>query len=48
MNFPFPPLKLPNRGREEYSKIIHFIPSSQTRPERGLLPLSKIQTKCPF
>ena len=38
MNFPFPPLKLPNKGNEEYSKIIHFIPlhfipSSQTRPK---------------
>ena len=25
MNFLFSPLKLPNRGREEYSKIILFI-----------------------
>ena len=25
MNFPFPPLKLPNKGREEYFKIILFI-----------------------
>ena len=25
MSFPFPPLKLPNKGREEYSKIILFI-----------------------
>ena len=25
MNFPFSPLKLPNKGREEYSKIIIFI-----------------------
>ena len=39
MNFAFPPLKLPNKGREEYSKIIlfihfHFIPFSP--PKRGL------------
>ena len=31
MSFPFPPLKLPNKGNEEYSKIIlfthfHYIP----------------------
>ena len=26
MNFLFPPLKLANKGREEYSKIILFIP----------------------
>ena len=26
MNFPFPPLKLPNKRREEYSKIIILIP----------------------
>ena len=26
MNFPFPLIKLPNKGREEYSKIILFIP----------------------
>ena len=25
MSFPFPSLKLPNKGREEYSKIILFI-----------------------
>ena len=39
MNFPFPPLKLLNKGREEYSKIIlfipfHFIPFPP--PKRGL------------
>ena len=38
MSFSFPPLKLPNKGNEKYSKIIHFIPfhfipSSQTRPK---------------
>ena len=26
MSFPFPSLKLPNKGRKEYSKIILFIP----------------------
>ena len=26
MDFPFPLLKLSNKGREEYSKIILFIP----------------------
>ena len=26
VSFPFPPLKLPNKGRDEYSKIILFIP----------------------
>ena len=36
IDFPFPPLKLPNKGRKKYSKIIlfipfHSIPSSQTR-----------------
>ena len=39
MNFPFLPLKLPNKGMEEYSKIIlfipfHFIPFPP--PKRGL------------
>ena len=39
MNFAFPPLKLPNKGREEYSKIIFFIPFyfiSFSPPKRGL------------
>jgi len=36
IDFPFPPLKLSNKRRKEYSKIIifihfHSIPSSQTR-----------------
>ena len=26
MDFPFPPLKLPNKGMKEYSKMILFIP----------------------
>ena len=39
MSFLFPPLKLPNKGREEYSKMIifisfHFIPFPP--PKRGL------------
>ena len=39
MNFPFPSLKLPNKGNEEYSKIIlftyfHYIPFSPSK--RGL------------
>ena len=39
MNFLFPPLKLPNKGREEYSKIILFIrfySISFPPPKRGL------------
>ena len=46
MNFPFPPLKLSNKGREEYSKIIlfiHFHSIPFLSPKRGLsLKLSKI------
>ena len=45
MNFPFPPLKLPNKGREEYSKIIlfihfYFIPFSP--PKRSLNETSEL------
>ena len=39
MSFPFPPLKLPNKGREEYSKMILFIPFhsiSFSPPKRSL------------
>ena len=39
MGFPFPLLKLPNKGREEYSKIILFIPFLSIPfppPKRGL------------
>ena len=39
MNFPFPPLKLPNKGKEEYSKIIlfiHFHSIPFPPPKRGL------------
>ena len=39
MNFPFPPLKLPKKGREEYSKIIifiHFHSILFPPPKRGL------------
>ena len=32
MNLPFPPLKLPNKGREEYSKNIPFIPFHSLLP----------------
>ena len=39
IDFPFSPLKLPNKGREEYSKIIlfihfYFIPFPP--PQRGI------------
>ena len=39
MGFPFPPLKLSNKGMEEYSKIIIFIPFNSIPfppPKRGL------------
>ena len=39
MSFPFSPLKLSNKGREEYSKIILFIPFHSIPfppPKRGL------------
>ena len=39
MNFPFPPLKLPNKEMEEYSKMILFIPFHSIPvppPKRGL------------
>ena len=32
MGFPFPPLKLPNKEIEEYSKIILFIPFHSLLP----------------
>ena len=32
MDFSFPPLKLPNKGREEYSKMILFIPFHSLLP----------------
>ena len=34
MDFPFPPLKLSNKGMKEYSKMILFIPFPP--PKRGL------------
>ena len=42
MNFSFPPLKLQNKGREEYSKIILFIPfhSIPSPPSKQGLKLS--------
>ena len=44
MDFSFPPLKLPNKGSKEYSKIIifipfHFIPSHP--PKQGLVQFTK-------
>ena len=42
MCFPFPPLKLPNKGIEEYSKMIHFISFYSipfSPPKRGLSQL---------
>ena len=39
MSFPFPPLKLQNKGRKEYSKLILFIPFHSIpvpSPKRGL------------
>ena len=43
MDFPFPPLKLPNKGREKYSKIIIFIPFYSIPfppPKRGLTQIT--------
>ena len=37
MNFLFSPLKLPNKGNEEYSKIILFIQFHSFLPNEGLL-----------
>ena len=45
MNFPFIPLKLPNKGREEYSNIIPFISFysiSFPPPKRGLRQINQI------
>ena len=36
MNFPFPPLKLPNKGREKYSKMILFISFHSPLPSGAL------------
>ena len=36
MNFPFSPLKLANKGREEYSKIILFIPFHSLLPNKRM------------
>ena len=35
IDFSFPPLKLPNKRREEYSKNIHFIPFPPLLPNRA-------------
>ena len=47
MDFPFPPLKLPNKGREECSKIILFIhfPSIPFLPPKRGLRLEKRRRK---
>ena len=37
MGFPFPSLKLPNKGREEYSKIILLILFHSLLPNEALL-----------
>ena len=45
MSFPFPPLKLPNMGREEYSKIIliiHFHSISFPPPKRKVRVWSEL------
>ena len=39
MESPFPPLKFPNKGREEYSKIIIFIPFHSLLPNEALIGL---------
>ena len=48
MNFPFPSLKLPNKGRKKYSKIIffiHFHPIPFPPPKRGLKGNSNYKRK---
>jgi len=49
MDFPFPPLKLTNKRREEYSKIILFIPFHfiQFPPPKWSLKVSNGQFKFP-
>ena len=45
MDFSFPPLKLSNKKREEYSKIILFIPFHSipfSPPKRGLKGFARI------
>ena len=37
MDIPFPPLKLPNKRREEYSKNIPFIPFHSLLPNGALV-----------
>ena len=51
MDFPFTPLKLPNKGMEEYSKMIlfipfHFIPFPS--PKRDLSCLDLFTSSWPF
>ena len=47
IDFPFPPLKLPNKGREEYSKMILFIHfhSIPFPPPKWKLSLILIQSR---
>ena len=42
MSFPFPPLKLPNKRREEYSKMILFISFNSILPNEAL----RMNVKC--
>ena len=35
MGFPFPPLKLPNKVRKKYSKMIFFIPFHSLLPNEA-------------
>ena len=44
IGFPFPPLKLPNYGREEYFKIILFIHFNSI-PFHSLLPNKALERK---
>ena len=39
MGFPFPPLKLPNKERKEYSKIIIFIHFHSLLPNKALIKI---------
>ena len=42
MEGPFPPLKLSNKGMEEYSKNIHFILFYSLLPNRALIVQSML------
>ena len=45
MSFSFPPLKLPNKKREEYSKMIIFIPFHSLIPNKALKKVLHSQKK---